>query len=157
MVGFCSGQGFILCEVRSDSIFISDDAQCWHELAHGLQTVLIAWNLLFPVKSLSPQQENVHFNVLFVFLCPLQGLVSPLNFFLQTCWQETCSVFNVTSATFISIRVLRDKILHNVLIHKSQQDAHVTEFISSDDCSTCFGYHYHPSSGAQNNCNYSIW
>jgi len=24
-------------------------------------------------------------------------------------------------------------------------------------CSTCFGYHYHPSSRAQNNCNYSIW
>jgi len=27
----------------------------------------------------------------------------------------------------------------------------------SDDCSACFGYHYHPSSGTQNNCNYSIW
>jgi len=25
------------------------------------------------------------------------------------------------------------------------------------NCSTCFGYRYHPSSGAQNNCNYSIW
>jgi hypothetical protein len=41
-----------------------------------------------------------------------------------------------------------------ILIQKSQQDAHVTEFILFDDCSTCFGYHYHPSSGAQNNCNY---
>ena len=46
---------------------------------------------------------------------------------------------------------------NNILIQKSQQDAHVTEFILSDDCSECFGYHYHPSSGAQNNCNYSIW
>jgi len=27
----------------------------------------------------------------------------------------------------------------------------------SDNCSTCFGRHYHPSSGVQNNCNYSIW
>jgi len=27
----------------------------------------------------------------------------------------------------------------------------------SDNCSTCFGFHYHPSSGAQNNCNYNIW
>jgi len=27
----------------------------------------------------------------------------------------------------------------------------------SDNCSSCFGRHYHPSSGAQNNCNYSIW
>jgi len=41
---------------------------------------------------------------------------------------------------------------NNILIQKSQQDAPVTEFILSDDCSTCFGYHYHPSSGAQNNC-----
>ena len=44
-----------------------------------------------------------------------------------------------------------------ILIYKFQQDAHVTEFILSDNCSTCFGYYYHPSSGAQNNCNYSIW
>jgi hypothetical protein len=30
-----------------------------------------------------------------------------------------------------------------------QQDALVTEFILSDNCSTCFGHYYHPSSGAQ--------
>jgi hypothetical protein len=46
---------------------------------------------------------------------------------------------------------------NNILIYKSQVDAHFTEFILSDNCSTCFGYHYHTSSGAQNNCNYSIW
>jgi hypothetical protein len=46
---------------------------------------------------------------------------------------------------------------NNILIQKSPQDAHVTEFILSDDCSTCFGDYYHLSSGAQNNCNYSIW
>jgi len=34
-------------------------------------------------------------------------------------------------------------------MHKSQS--------LSDNCSTCFGRHYHPSSGAQNNCIYSIW
>ena len=44
-----------------------------------------------------------------------------------------------------------------ILVYKSQQDAHVTEFILSDNCSTCFGRHYHPPSGVQNNCNYSIW
>jgi len=38
-----------------------------------------------------------------------------------------------------------------------QLDAQVTEIVLSDDCSTCFGCHYHPSSGAQNNSNYSIW
>jgi len=38
---------------------------------------------------------------------------------------------------------------NNILIYKSQQDAHVTEFILSDNCSTCFGRHYHPSSGPQ--------
>ena len=38
---------------------------------------------------------------------------------------------------------------NNILLYKSQQDAHVTEFILSDNCSTCFGRYYHPSSGAQ--------
>ena len=38
---------------------------------------------------------------------------------------------------------------NNILVYESQQDAHVTEFILSDNFSTCFGRHYHPSSGAQ--------
>jgi len=46
---------------------------------------------------------------------------------------------------------------NNILIYKSQQDAHVAELILSDNCSTCFGRHHHPSWGAQNNCYYSIW
>jgi len=33
----------------------------------------------------------------------------------------------------------------------------VTHFILSGNCSTCFGWYRHPSSGAQNNCIYSIW
>jgi len=32
---------------------------------------------------------------------------------------------------------------NNILIHKSQQGAQVTEFILSDNCSTCSGRHYH--------------
>jgi len=35
-----------------------------------------------------------------------------------------------------------------VLLYKSQQDAHVTEFTLSDNCSTCFGHYYHTSSGS---------
>jgi len=38
----------------------------------------------------------------------------------------------------------------NVLVYKFQQDAQVTVFILSEDCSACFGFHYHPSSGAHN-------
>jgi len=38
-----------------------------------------------------------------------------------------------------------------------QLDSQVTEFILSDNCSTCFGCHYHSFSGAQNKCNHSIW
>ena len=38
---------------------------------------------------------------------------------------------------------------NNLLLYKSQQDAHVTEFILSDNCSTCFGHYFHPSSRAQ--------
>jgi len=33
---------------------------------------------------------------------------------------------------------------NNNLVYKSQQDAHVTEFILSDNCSTCFGFNYRP-------------
>jgi len=46
---------------------------------------------------------------------------------------------------------------NNILVYKSQLYPHVTEFILSDNCSTCFGHHYHLSSGAQNNCIYIIW
>jgi hypothetical protein len=38
---------------------------------------------------------------------------------------------------------------NNILLYKSQQDAHVTEFVLSGNCSTYFGRHYHLSSGAQ--------
>ena len=38
---------------------------------------------------------------------------------------------------------------NNILLYKSQQEAHVTEFILPDNCSTCFGRHYLPSSGTQ--------
>ena len=41
------------------------------------------------------------------------------------------------------------RVLNIILLYKFQQDAHVTEFILSDNCSTCFGRYYHPSSGAQ--------
>jgi len=37
----------------------------------------------------------------------------------------------------------------DILLYKSQQGVHVTEFILSDNCSTRFGRYYHPSSGAQ--------
>ena len=52
---------------------------------------------------------------------------------------------------------VRGSVHRNNILMYIQQDAHVTEFILSDNCSTCLGRHYHPSSGAQNNCNYSIW
>jgi len=35
--------------------------------------------------------------------------------------------------------------------------ANATQFILSGNCSTCFGWYLHPSSGAQTNCIYSIW
>ena len=50
---------------------------------------------------------------------------------------------------FIKFNV-HGSVHHNdILLYKSQQDAHVTDFILSDNCSTCFGRYYHPSSGAQ--------
>ena len=44
---------------------------------------------------------------------------------------------------------IHGSVHRNNILCKFQQDAHVTEFILSDNCSTCFGRHYHPSSGAQ--------
>jgi hypothetical protein len=41
-------------------------------------------------------------------------------------------------------------IKRHILVYKPQLDAQVTEFILSGNCSTCFGRHHHPSSGAQN-------
>jgi hypothetical protein len=58
-------------------------------------------------------------------------------------------VFNVHGSVY------RNNIL--IYLYKSQQDEHVTEVILSDTFSTCFEPHHHPSSEAQNNCNYSIW
>jgi hypothetical protein len=49
------------------------------------------------------------------------------------------------------------RALQFILIYKSKHDARVTEFILPDNRSACFGRYYHSSSGAQNNCNYSIW
>jgi hypothetical protein len=39
--------------------------------------------------------------------------------------------------------------MFTILIYIIQQDANFTEFILSDNCSTCFWRHYRPSSGAQ--------
>jgi len=33
---------------------------------------------------------------------------------------------------------------NDILLYKSQRDAHATEFILSDNCSKCFGRYYHP-------------
>ena len=41
------------------------------------------------------------------------------------------------------------KHVWEILVYKSQQDAHVTEFILSDNCSTYFGCYYHASSRTQ--------
>jgi len=50
---------------------------------------------------------------------------------------------------FFYFNIHRSVHRNNILVYKSQQDAHVTEFILSDNCSTCFGRHYHPSLRAQ--------
>jgi hypothetical protein len=41
------------------------------------------------------------------------------------------------------------KELKHIPKQKSQQDAHITEFTLSDNCSTCLGLYYYPFSAAQ--------
>jgi hypothetical protein len=50
---------------------------------------------------------------------------------------------------WVLVLVVNTGVCEFILIYKCQQDAHVTEFILSDNCSTCFGRYYHPSSRAQ--------
>ena len=59
-------------------------------------------------------------------------------------FQEMCFIYNY----FIMFNVHGSMHRSNILVCKSQQDAQVTKFILSENCSTCFGFHYHPSSGA---------
>jgi hypothetical protein len=70
-------------------------------------------------------------------------------------WMVKCFLENWFTTSFSKISLLI-RIKSTILVHKSQQDTQVTEFILTANCSTCFGRHYHPSSGAQNNCNYRI-
>jgi len=59
-----------------------------------------------------------------------------------------CCVYCMTVCECVSLcecclfRSATVKHISGILIYKSQQDAHVTQFILSDNCSTCFGRHY---------------
>ena len=72
---------------------------------------------------------------------------------VASCWLFLYDFFNKR----YSVCVETAQCLPVIVQHKSQQDVHVTEFILSDNCSTCSGRCYHPSSGALNNSNNSIW
>jgi hypothetical protein len=67
------------------------------------------------------------------------------------------STKTVTTASGNRYTVLLSAAIVEELELISNKEAQVKEFILSVNCSTCFGRYYHPSSGAQNNCNYSIW
>jgi hypothetical protein len=83
------------------------------------------------------------------------------HFFFSSWVFMACSRLNFTFTFYVwklNIFNIHGSVhRNNILIYKSQQNAQVTQFILSDNCSTCFGFRHHPSSEAQNNCNYSIW
>ena len=60
------------------------------------------------------------------------------------------------SKLFVAFNVHRSVHHINILLYiiPTRYTSHRVYFWH---CSTCFGRHYYPSSGAQNNCNYSIW
>jgi len=89
-----------------------------------------------------------------LFLPPLTSNIPLTPLLSQTL--NLCSFLDVRHQISHPHKMTETMSVLYILVYKSQQDAHVTEFILSDNCSTCFGGHYHPSSGAQN-CNYSIW
>ena len=69
--------------------------------------------------------------------------ISTQSFFPSTIYNRTSEnksvIFNIHGSVH----------RNNIVLYKSQQDAHVTEFILSDNCSTYFWRCFHPSSGAQ--------
>ena len=69
----------------------------------------------------------------------IRMLSRPLIYFVRSC------LFNVHGSVqrkYISIHIQQDATLHSLFI--------------CGNCSTCFGWYLHPSSGAHN-CIYSIW
>jgi hypothetical protein len=50
---------------------------------------------------------------------------------------------------YSALNIYRAVHRNNILLYKSKTRCNITEFILSDNCSTYFGYHYHPSSGEQ--------
>jgi len=66
-------------------------------------------------------------------------------------------IFQVKSKNiFLGGKGLGSMVRKTVMYLNTILDAQVTEFILSDNCFTCFGRYYHPSSEAQKNCNYRI-
>jgi hypothetical protein len=55
----------------------------------------------------------------------------------MTTLNSTCSTHRHTTSYDLNIHWSVHS--NNILLYKSQQDARVTEFILSDNCSTCFG------------------
>jgi len=49
----------------------------------------------------------------------------------------------------VSLLCLKDPAFSNILIYVYLRRCNVTRFILSGNCSTCFGWYYHPSSRAQ--------
>jgi hypothetical protein len=70
----------------------------------------------------------------------------------RTNWQFTCECADSTGTI-----LMQEKIICYVYTAKVMEiyfniyptKCNVTQFILSGNCSTCFGWYYHPSSGAQ--------
>jgi len=58
--------------------------------------------------------------------------------------EDFFAVFRSSSSSSSSSNIPRQYIPIYI-----QQDAHVTQFILSGNCSTCFGWYFHPPSGVQ--------
>jgi hypothetical protein len=80
----------------------------------------------------------------------------------MTCWTTQCDIPEDLSSPCLHGMVLFFCMFMGPCIVVTSycinpNKMHMLQFILSDNCSTYFRHHHHPSSGAQNNCNYSIW
>ena len=112
--------------------------------SHDLQNVATSSSRLDQVQTVSYWINSKKFHGR-----SCQAIVCESTF---RCKQDRRCTYNVTMRRVRITIVAVEKAMSIILLYKSQQDAQFTEFILSDNCSTCFWRHYHPSSGTQNNC-----
>jgi hypothetical protein len=102
-------------------------------------------------------QDNVRLSSYVLSSPPSGKHYSPAVFFrdAQNCAYRNVEVVFSSVQPKINLRFMVPCIVI-IFYYINSNKMHMLQSLS-DNCSKCIGRHYHPYSGARNNCNYSIW